>query len=161
MPKAMDPNANHEIWLESDADKPADTRPVFVCRPLTGYDQMRIADVQDSLDGAPGFRHGMESVFTALRIAIIDWRNMTWPDSPSLPEGAKAGDPMPFAQGRFEYLLDATEAVQLLAKVLGLGKASDDEAKKSESLSPSSTASSADPVPQVAVETVLTDPAQS
>lgn len=134
MPRACDPQLRHEIVLDSDKGK--DNPPTFIAKNLSCREWKEVASVSDQMDVTNGMA-GIESLFTALRIGIVDWRNMT----------DRNGEPVEFSQPMFEHVLDPAEANELLAKVLAASALPSGVAKKSVSPSPSSTGSSAKSVP--------------
>lgn len=125
MPKALDPSARVPIWLDSDAEKPEAERPMFFCKAMSTREWNEVIEVADhKVEDAPGM---IAQVFTALRMAIVDWSNMGGVE---------------FSQSVFEHVLTPGEAQELLQKVVRSPFLSPDDKKKSESPAPSSPASS-------------------
>ncbi len=132
MPVALDPSKRFEIVLDSDKDKPKETQPRFFCRVLSSAAWKEIINIGEQARGSTDGREIISSVFAALKMAIVDWQNM----------GEHA-----FSQNAFELILDPVEARELLGKVVSGAMLGADDAKKSVSPSPSSTASSVESVP--------------
>lgn len=101
MPLAFDKDATTPIWLESDANKPIETRPVFLARFLTRREMRKFRETLtqrsaeiDALnkarqDGTPLPRVDGDAVFAdivgVIRACITGWRNMIGPDGVAIP----------------------------------------------------------------------------
>lgn len=140
MPLALDVTATFEIVLESDAGKSPETRPVFVCRYLSGRELRQVAEALDSLDAAASGAEAIDKVFEQLERFVTGWENMIGRD----------GAEIPCEPGRLADLLTIGEAQELAAKAMASGPQAAD-LKKSASQSPSEPDCSAmdaeDPAP--------------
>ncbi|HIJ70652.1 MAG TPA: hypothetical protein HPP87_04725 [Planctomycetes bacterium] len=136
MPLATNPRARFEVVLESDKGLPEDRRPKFIYRYLTGHQQKEIADIIDSIGRAKFGKEGIDRIFRAAKIGLIDWQNICNGD----------GKPVDFDPEKLEQILGMTEALEMAQKVLGQAPDFEDK-KKLDSQSPSSTGQSAVDVP--------------
>lgn len=77
MPILLEPGATFDVWLESDKDKPAATRPAFTAKAQSMRGQRKILAVIDLIfaDGVT-----VDDVFDKSRDCLFDsldgWRNM-------------------------------------------------------------------------------------
>jgi hypothetical protein len=135
MLRAFDPKRRFEIHLDADENESPAARTTFICRYLTTREWQQVEDLLNKPDTGDSIRATTEPVFAALKLAIVDWRNVC---------GATDA-PIAFAQDAFESLLDPAEARELLEKMIRGATMGGADAKKSASQSPSDTGSSADP----------------
>jgi len=133
MPRALDPDAVFALVLDSDADKPPESRPAFLYRPVTGREWRRLALIGDDIEGAASGVAALDALFASLRVGLAGWRNMRDP----------AGNEIPFDPAELDALLDPREANELLFKLLESVSVSGDDAKKYGSRSRSGTEDSA------------------
>ena len=126
MPLALDPNATFEIWLDSDADVPAATRPVFVCRHMNDRALKSLASAQDRINAAVGADR-VDLMHDELRKGLVGWRNMIDPQT------KKA---IPFDPERTLDVLNANEVVELVEKMANQAQATAADRKKSAPRSP-------------------------
>ena len=89
MPILLEPGATFDVWLKSDEDKPAATRPTFTAKAQSMRGQRKILAVID-LIFADGVTVG--EVFDKSRDCLFDsldgWRNMGRPFSSEAIEDA-------------------------------------------------------------------------
>ncbi len=75
MPVSADPTRTVDVWLESDADKPIETRPVIECRFLTRRQRSRhvehMAQAVKLQKGDEAWKH----IYDAWRVGVVGWRN--------------------------------------------------------------------------------------
>jgi len=135
MPIALDPKRTFTVTLESDRDKPVETRPLFVCRYLTARQWKEIARLQDGIDESAGGAEALERIIEAIAMGLVGWENMIAPD----------GERVPFDAHDLDTLLTMPEAMELFQKMLAQQQLTGADAKKSESRSPTSTVESAKP----------------
>jgi hypothetical protein len=106
MPKSLEPEIDvFEVWLQSDANKPIETRPVFICKTqsmrgqrklLTAYDQFYDTTTNETIDQK--FATLIDVVFSIL----AGWRNMGGKD---------------LTRESIDELLTHAEATELVRKV--------------------------------------------
>lgn len=74
MPLGLDPDATVELWLDSDADKPIESRPVFLFRFLTCRNVRQVQDLRkQAIDSQVDT---LKLIDEALLIGLAGWRNM-------------------------------------------------------------------------------------
>jgi hypothetical protein len=108
MPRALEPNRTFDIWLDSDAAKPAETRPTFIGRVLSGRDEQRILELSDSLQRAEDNLAARKAVIDSIALTLSGWRNMNDPDT---------GEAIPYSEENLSAVLCVDEALELLGKV--------------------------------------------
>jgi hypothetical protein len=86
MPLGLDPDATVELWLDSDADKPIESRPVFLFRFLTCRKIRQVQDIRKRALESKDDAEFVKLVDEALLIGLAGWRNMN--DIPFSPEAA-------------------------------------------------------------------------
>lgn len=137
-PLALDPEATFELVLETDQDKPEGERPTFICRYLSNRDWQRIAHVNDNMqqikEDASGVEEVLERLADALDRAVVNWRNMTDPQT---------GEEIPFSKENINRVLTVREVSELLQKVMKRNQLGPDAKKNSASRSPGSSEKSA------------------
>lgn len=133
MPQALDPLSRRTLVLTCDKAKPDAQQPRFYAKVLTGREWKQAIEIAESLDKKDG-KAGLESLYTGLRLGIVEWDNMVDP---------RTGEQIRFTQDAFEQVLGLADGIELLALMLGGSNLEVDDAKKSESPSPSSTDNSA------------------
>lgn len=105
MPLALNPNANFEVFLASDADTPESERPTFIFKYLCCRDWRKQAEISDLLnDKQADPEHLLQQVYNAIRLSLIDWRNMP----------GKAAKPRKYTPKKLEDILVPGEAIELL-----------------------------------------------
>jgi len=137
MPLACDPNQTFRVHLDSDADKPDESRPDFEFRFLTGREWKACVTVDDRIEGAENAVAILDDVLDLLRPLLVGWRNMT----------DRTGRPMPFDKAGLEDLVNPAEAWELLGKVMGHNRLDGDDLGKSASQPPTGSDGSASPAP--------------
>lgn len=135
MPIATDPQQTFNIVLEFDEDKPAETRPTFICRYLTARQWKQIARLQDEIDEASRGDVALDKILDALTMSVAGWRNMTDTD----------GREIPFDLSGLDALLTMGEVMELFQKILTGQKPTETDEKKSVSQSHISSDESAKP----------------
>ncbi len=108
MPVALDPQQRLELVLKSDKKIPKAKRPTFVFRYLTGREWGKAASIFDSLQGLGSGSEAMNSVFDAVRIGLVGWRNMNKPD----------GTAIKFDPDELDAILTPGEGMELLSMVM-------------------------------------------
>jgi hypothetical protein len=134
MPLALEPGGRYPVVLESDADKPADSRPTFYFRALSGRKWREAARISDGLERHKDSFVAIEQLYDALLWGLVDWENMIDPDT---------GEPIPFDPAELDAILQPPEAAELVPKMLGVGQLTRAERKNSASPRSSNTASCA------------------
>lgn len=148
MPMAVDPQQRIRVVLASDEGKPEGEQPTFVFKHLNGRENRQVLELQESMDQASkGEYKGsaatlMDTIYDATRIGLIGWENM--PDG----EGGEA----PFNPDKLEDIVGGGEIHELLRKRILADMLSDEDAKNSESPSPTDGAESATPSQSASAE---------
>lgn len=116
MPRAIDPSATFDTWLDSDSAKPPDQRPVFTFKVITGRDAMKLLDLYDEMQrGGLSGSQALQRMYDALAANLTGWRNMGRAfDATALPD-----------------ILDLDETRELFAKMQEGSEPTGDEAGKS------------------------------
>lgn len=136
MPRHLDPNNTFDVWLESDAQKPEERRPIFSAKYLSGAVWLEVAAIKDRINAQSAPEDALGDIYSGLTKCISGWRNMTQPD----------GTLIPFSQDALPLVLGPGEAIELLDKAVRQSDMKVADAKKSESPSPSSTDNSVEAV---------------
>lgn len=136
MPIVCDPTATFDLWCDSDAEKPAETRPIFTFRPPNGREQKELIAAAARTEAAEDAGAIFDQVFATLRAGIVGWRNLT----------GRQGNEIVFDPAELDAVLDFAEAIELLTKLAGHGMGAEDR-KNAESPSPSNTDESAEAAP--------------
>ena len=115
MPIALEPGVTFEIWLESDSEKPIETRPVFLAKTQSMRQQREIHRVID-LVFAPNatISEVFDSAVECLVQSCSGWRNM----------GERA-----FSKDAIEDVLSFSEIREILRKVAANQRMGIDEKK--------------------------------
>lgn len=105
MPKCLEPDDIFEVWLDSDASKPIDARPVFLCRTQSMRGQKKLYDALDRFfdpnsDESPSQRFAM--LIDVVSAIVTGWRNM---------------GTFTFSKESIEEVLSHAEAMELIRKV--------------------------------------------
>lgn len=116
MPRAIDPNATFDLWVESDADKAADVRPTFKAKYLSGSEWEQVAAVADA-PAESTVAAALRPLYETLALCIVGWRNMD----------------RAFSAADLRAVLDPFEARELLGKVLEAGALGSADRKKYDS----------------------------
>jgi hypothetical protein len=122
MPICLDPNETYKIRLKSDDKKGADA-PIFFARAATMREHRVMAERMDDTSDLKTIGDVFESRIGILRDWIVNWENMTDPES---------GAPLPYDPDRFEDILTALEAHELIRKIMANDHLDYDEKKSSE-----------------------------
>ncbi len=132
---ALDPNDTVELVLMLDRDKPEAERPTFQVRHLTCREWMQyrrtIEEAAKLEDEA-----AMDKLLSALRLALVNWRNVT-----------RAGKPVAFSVAELPAMLTVGEFWELVYGVLHHTSNDETDRKNSRSQSGSGTGSSAPTAP--------------
>ena len=75
MPVSADPNATCEIWLDDDADQPAQTRLTFTCRFLTRAQRTRVLELRRTAFAETDNAKCFDLLWQAISIGVVGWRN--------------------------------------------------------------------------------------
>lgn len=75
MPRALEPDVTFDVVLESDRDKPSDSRPTFVYRSLTCREWSKAAGFFDHASGLTAAEF-VEQIVEVASIGLVGWRNM-------------------------------------------------------------------------------------
>lgn len=104
MPIFLEPGQRYPIVLDSDASKPAETRPTFFAKSQSMRGQQRIADVLDRLtaDSEVTTKELFADACTVLGEVLVDWRNM---------------DGIAFDADKLPDILSYQEARELMRKI--------------------------------------------
>ena len=109
MPIALDPGERFKVVLKSDQAKPAETRPTFEYRYLTGRQWRQVGAAQDRLDEGTGAAEIVDTIYEAARVGLVGWRNMIDPET---------GQEIPFDPAALEDLIGISEAQEIILAVL-------------------------------------------
>lgn len=121
MPRALEPGATFDVVLESDKDKPKETRPTFVYGALSGRQWRAIAEMWDRLDATSGAAAQCDILFDAARTNLKGWRNMVDPAS---------GNAIAFDPKDLDRLIDPAEAHEIIGALRTNGRLSVDDQGK-------------------------------
>jgi len=141
----MDPESDFEVILKSDRERdfPDGRRPTFVFRHLTGRQWARaqkaeveiVAVSDETVDAAAN----LDRLCEAIAEGLVGWRDVTGRD----------GNPVEFDSAGIDELVGIRELWELYYSMMRGGQLEADDAKKSESPSPTAGAGSAgSPGPQ-------------
>jgi hypothetical protein len=103
MPIALEPNQRFPVVLDSDAEKPAESRPTFFSRSLTMREQQRLSEEMDESIRDKTTQQIFDATCELLKKYLVGWSNM----------GAFAFEDCDLAS-----LLSHNEARELLRKIL-------------------------------------------
>lgn len=123
MPRALEPGATFDVVLESDKDKPKDTRPTFVYGALSGRQYRAMCELWDKIDAEKNWAAQCDLLFDAARVNLKGWRNMVDPVS---------GNAIAFDAAELDRLIDVAECHELIGHLRSGGRLSLDDQKKSE-----------------------------
>jgi len=101
MPIFLEPDQTFEVCLDSDNDKPIESRPVFICLSQSMRGQRKILGVLELLQEHETVDNIFNSTTEELKRVIVGWRNV----------------PKQFDANELDGLLTYNEARQLLGKV--------------------------------------------
>ena len=73
---ALDTGQAADVWLESDAEKPLETRPTFVTRYLTARQWIKVSQLLNKAQATEDNEEGVATLIAALKLALVDWRNV-------------------------------------------------------------------------------------
>jgi hypothetical protein len=121
MPVALDPNQRIDIWLDSDKDKPAETRPTFVTRFLTVRETLVYEQALKDAGAEKNNQAARDKLIGGLSMVLVSWRNMTDRD----------GNPIAFNLAEVDALLTVSELWWLAYQSLHRAQLSEDERGKS------------------------------
>jgi hypothetical protein len=124
MPLALEPGSKHKIWLDIDADKPFETRPMFLIKAQTMRTQVALGTAVDEFyDSVQSFNSqtAMDRICEMLSTCIVGWENIEID-----------GESIPFQIDLIQDILNSHEGLELINKVLAYNKLSVDEKKSSE-----------------------------
>lgn len=103
MPVSDDPNARVLYVLSTDAKKPKDSRPVFVCKPLTRRQSREKRQRLEKAREATTVDAAYDLYLDVIMDGVTDWRNVNGPD----------GKPIPFTRDNVEDRLSDAELSEL------------------------------------------------
>lgn len=135
MPLVLEPDSTYEYVLSNDAGKPKEKQPTFIFKYLSSRKWRELARLSDKFDKDTAGDEGdaaMDAVFEAIKMALVGWRNMTWPD----------GKEVEFDPDKLEDILMPDEAIELMQAAVSQLPTAEDK-KKLDSRSTSSTDRSA------------------
>jgi hypothetical protein len=78
MPIALEPGQRFAIVLDSDADKPAETRPTFFAKSQSMRGQQRVGEVLDLWNDNKDLtlKQLFDATIEVLGSVLVDWQNM-------------------------------------------------------------------------------------
>lgn len=115
MPIALEPGITFDIWLDSDAEKPIETRPVFIARTQSMRRQREIHRVIDLVFAPEAtISEVFDSAIECLVQSCSGWRNM--------------GD-RSFSKESIEDVLSFSEIREILRKIAANQRMGIDEKK--------------------------------
>jgi len=103
MPIALEPNLKFPVVLDSDADKPVESRPTFYSRSLTMREQQKLSEEMDESLQNKTTDEIFQATCKLLKKYLVGWSNM----------GSFA-----FEDCDLQSLLSHNEARELLRKIL-------------------------------------------
>ena len=103
MPLFLEPDQRFPIVLDSDKDKPAETRPTFYARSQSMRGIRKIAEVIDMMDAAADMDEMLKLIIDELMDCLTGWANM----------GSYT-----FSRESLEIVLTYPEARELIRKVM-------------------------------------------
>jgi hypothetical protein len=119
MPKSLEPGESFEIWLDSDAVTPKETRPVFLCKTQSMRGQRKLCDAYDRFYD-PASNESVNERFDFLvdvvSEIVVGWRNMGGVE---------------YSRDAIDAVLSHAEALEVIRKV-GYNRPSHEEKKSSE-----------------------------
>lgn len=114
MPLFLEPDQRFPIVLDSDKDKPAESRPTFYAKSQSMRGVRRISEVVDKMDEAENMDEMLRLIIDELMECLTGWINM----------GAYQ-----FSQESLEIVLTYPEARELIRKVMANQHVKPDEKK--------------------------------
>lgn len=127
----LDPENRVEFWLDIDADKPPESRPTFIARPISARGWANCNELIRGAPEQPG-QDGLDRLLAAIQLLVVGWRNVS---------------DEPFSVERLANIATFDELWAIFFKAIEATRPSEDERKKSDSRSPSNSASSATTAP--------------
>jgi hypothetical protein len=125
MSVGFDPKQTYSLSLDFYADFPAETRPAFVYRRISGREYSEIVKANGEHTKAIESGQadgGVDHVYEALRVGLVDWKNQTCPEN---------GEPVPFDASRLNEIIDPVEGMELVSKRLYAARLNGKELKNS------------------------------
>jgi len=118
MPVFLEPDCKFPVVLDSDADKPIETRPTFYAKSQSMRGQERIGEILDRLttDNNVTQKQLFDDACQVLSEVVCDWENMS-------------GIPYVGTPDSFRGILDYAESRELLRKVMHNQRISSDQKK--------------------------------
>ena len=113
MPACLEPDQKFPVCLDIDKDKPAESRPTFFVRALSGRGQRQLAEEFDALYGLPTPEQIYDDTFTTVAKYVTGWKNMGEHTYPC----------------EMEAFLSLQEARELMRKILNCSYVQPDEKK--------------------------------
>lgn len=119
MPLFLEPDQRFSVVLDSDKEKPIESRPTFFAKSQSMRGQKRLADVLDRLttDKEATIEQLFSDIIDALASVLVGWSNMSG---------------IEYSKEALQDVLSYSEARELLRKVSYNQHVSDDEKKSSE-----------------------------
>jgi hypothetical protein len=115
MPIALEPGLTFDVWLDWDADKPIESRPVFIAKTQSLRHQREIHRVIDMIfEPDAKVDDVFDSAVRCVLMTCVGWRNMA---------------DLPFNQSSIEEILSFSEIRELLRKIAANQRMSVEEKK--------------------------------
>jgi len=75
MPRALEPGITFDVVLDSDKDKPEDSRPTFIFRSLSCREWAKCNGFYERLDGKT-CETVVDELLAAVSLGLTGWRNL-------------------------------------------------------------------------------------
>lgn len=132
MPLVLEPKAKFEVVLDCDSKKYKEKQPTFIFKYLSSRKWKEMARLSDAFDKDDSGETAIDTVFKAIGMSLVGWRNMTDPD----------GSEIAFDAESLDDIVTPAEALELMQAAVSQLPTPEDK-KKLGSPSPSTTAKSA------------------
>ena len=132
MPLVLEPKAKFEVVLDCDTHKLKEKQPTFIFKYLSSRKWKEMARLSDAFDKDDSGETAIDTVFKAIEMSLVGWRNMIDPD----------GSQIAFDVEALDDIVTPAEALELMQAAVSQLPTPEDK-KKLDSPSPSSTARSA------------------
>lgn len=147
MPLALEPNQSFPVVLESDKDKPAESRPTFFAVACSMRDQRRISSLHERWADGSNFETVEQLYDEATELLtdlLVGWKNMVDP---------KTGEAILFDAENINRVLGYVEARELIELIRNNQFMTHEEKKSSDLQQQFDRASSVEVVPETSAET--------
>lgn len=131
MPICCEPGERYAIVLDGDRGKSPE--PTFWCRHLSAREFTATLSIGERVAEEPDADKRLDLLSGVLDLSVVDWSHIT----------DRSGQPMPFNRQTLLHVLSMREAWELWDHILQGNRLGGDDAKKSDSPSPSDTGSTA------------------